>query len=408
MQVRYLNKALQRFDSTQVIPIQFVLFTLSVIIGSAVLYRDFERTTGQQAAKFVGGCLLTFFGVFLITSGRPRGDENEDGLSDDEDVEETIGLHDQDPQSPHAPSHAASMRGTDGSRSESRRSSRVGFFDGINKPLAALAGVGSGIPSPRQHVASAAASRMSLPHDGAEPSSLFDNRWTASTGQGEGRPGMPPHAFSADSIITFSGPSSGPGPELLTPATPPNSSPIAPYPTVAGVGGERPPATPRLSFSASPRPHSHHFAGPLISPSPLSSTVSAVVSDQIRGFRGGTPSMRRLTRRSRPSLRASLFVPQDDVDGGEAAPSPSNDSRDRLSTTGGDGASERAGLLRGEPESTAMGRARSLSNTLGDLLGGRRRRRDTETENADDEEGQGQGTVRRHPLAGDVVSPEPL
>ena len=37
MQVRYVNKALQRFDSTQVIPIQFVLFTLCVIIGSAVL-----------------------------------------------------------------------------------------------------------------------------------------------------------------------------------------------------------------------------------------------------------------------------------------------------------------------------------------------------------------------------------
>ncbi|KAK0629850.1 magnesium transporter NIPA-domain-containing protein, partial [Bombardia bombarda] len=72
MQVRYVNKALQRFDSTQVIPIQFVLFTLSVIIGSAVLYRDFERTTGEQAVKFIGGCLFTFFGVFLITSGRPR------------------------------------------------------------------------------------------------------------------------------------------------------------------------------------------------------------------------------------------------------------------------------------------------------------------------------------------------
>ncbi|OTB07128.1 hypothetical protein M426DRAFT_54052, partial [Hypoxylon sp. CI-4A] len=95
MQVRYVNKALQRFDSTQVIPIQFVLFTLSVIIGSAVLYRDFERTTTEQAAKFVGGCLLTFFGVFLITSGRPRQDD-EDQLSDDENVEETIGLRDQE------------------------------------------------------------------------------------------------------------------------------------------------------------------------------------------------------------------------------------------------------------------------------------------------------------------------
>ena len=78
MQVKYVNKALARFDSTQVIPVQFVMFTLSVIIGSAVLYRDFEKATAENVGKFIGGCLLTFFGVFLITSGRPRRDD-EDG-----------------------------------------------------------------------------------------------------------------------------------------------------------------------------------------------------------------------------------------------------------------------------------------------------------------------------------------
>ncbi|OKL57684.1 hypothetical protein UA08_07084 [Talaromyces atroroseus] len=85
MQVRYINRALQRFDSTQVIPTQFVLFTLSVIIGSAVLYRDFESATLSRALKFVGGCALTFLGVYFITSGRVR---HEDELSyGDEDEE---------------------------------------------------------------------------------------------------------------------------------------------------------------------------------------------------------------------------------------------------------------------------------------------------------------------------------
>lgn len=79
MQIKYINRALQRFDATQVIPVQFVLFTLSVIGGSAILYRDFERTSGEDAGKFVGGCALTFFGVWLITSGRPpRHDEDEE------------------------------------------------------------------------------------------------------------------------------------------------------------------------------------------------------------------------------------------------------------------------------------------------------------------------------------------
>ncbi|KAG0132642.1 magnesium transporter, partial [Tuber indicum] len=49
LQVNYVNRALQRFDSTQVIPTQFVLFTISVILGSAILYRDFETV-------YVGGC----------------------------------------------------------------------------------------------------------------------------------------------------------------------------------------------------------------------------------------------------------------------------------------------------------------------------------------------------------------
>ncbi|PMB65446.1 NIPA-like protein 2 [Beauveria bassiana] len=119
MQIRYVNKALQRFDSTQVIPIQFVMFTLCVIIGSAVLYRDFEKTTPDRAAKFVGGCLLTFFGVFLITSGRQRKNEDEDLLEDADGIDETIGLIDQE-GNPAAPSEGDSRQNT-----PSRRSSKV-------------------------------------------------------------------------------------------------------------------------------------------------------------------------------------------------------------------------------------------------------------------------------------------
>lgn len=89
MQIRYLNRALQRFPSTQVIPTQFVLFTLSVILGSAVLYRDFERMQASNVGEFVGGCALTFSGVWLITSGRKPSDEDDDEDDDyDEDAEE--------------------------------------------------------------------------------------------------------------------------------------------------------------------------------------------------------------------------------------------------------------------------------------------------------------------------------
>lgn len=72
LQIKYLNKALQRFDSTEVIPTQFVLFTVSAIIGSAVLYHDFDGMDMQQLSRFMSGCAVEFLGVYLITSKRTK------------------------------------------------------------------------------------------------------------------------------------------------------------------------------------------------------------------------------------------------------------------------------------------------------------------------------------------------
>ncbi|KAG0241520.1 hypothetical protein BGW41_005829 [Actinomortierella wolfii] len=69
-QIKYLNKSLQRFDSTQVIPTQFVLFTISAIIGSAILYNDFDEMDFVKGLHFLTGCCMTFLGVYFITSQR--------------------------------------------------------------------------------------------------------------------------------------------------------------------------------------------------------------------------------------------------------------------------------------------------------------------------------------------------
>ncbi|KAJ3747764.1 magnesium transporter NIPA-domain-containing protein [Lentinula detonsa] len=63
-QIRYLNRALVRFDSKIVIPIQFVLFNLSAIVGSAILYGDFKKASFHQIVTFLYGCAATFAGVF--------------------------------------------------------------------------------------------------------------------------------------------------------------------------------------------------------------------------------------------------------------------------------------------------------------------------------------------------------
>ncbi|KAH0610114.1 uncharacterized protein H6S33_012660 [Morchella sextelata] len=88
LQIKYVNRALQRFDSTQVIPTQFVLFTISVILGSAILYRDFETVTPERMVKFTTGCALTFWGVWLISSrraGKHWDDEYAAAADDDDD-----------------------------------------------------------------------------------------------------------------------------------------------------------------------------------------------------------------------------------------------------------------------------------------------------------------------------------
>ncbi|KAK4242442.1 magnesium transporter NIPA-domain-containing protein [Achaetomium macrosporum] len=281
MQVRYVNKALQRFDSTQVIPIQFVLFTLSVIIGSAVLYRDFERTTLEQAIKFVGGCLFTFFGVFLITSGRPRQDvEDEVTLSDAEGIEETIGLAEQDravpPPTPPQRRHVTTPERSRGSS----RASRVSFVDDVHNQLAALSG--SGVPSSR-----------------APP----------------GAPTQKPFLINADDDDVYS-----PSPFSST------LSAVVGDKLLAHIDGSGTGAL--LSYSSSPTPGAH----------------------------SGAAATRRMTR---PGLRNSLFVPlsQDDgsVDGWRGrAGEPSASSGLEGEEDNSNGA--RMGL---------RGRARSLSQTLG-------------------------------------------
>ncbi|KAI0480564.1 magnesium transporter NIPA-domain-containing protein [Xylariaceae sp. FL0804] len=413
MQVRYVNKALQRFDSTQVIPIQFVLFTLSVIIGSAILYRDFERTTAQQAAKFVGGCLLTFFGVFLITSGRPRHDDD-DELSDDENVEETIGLRDQDGSGPYDGTADELGQNSPTSPAPSGRSSRASRSQTSIKPLTPLLSSG-GTPSNRRP---AAVSRKSFPTP-TESSPFLQNPWSDAGGDRSARHGLGA-TISADSVMTINSIAS-------TAVSEPMQSSVSLPPLNTNTGTGPPPSpggqaatTPRPSVSSS-RPHSHRYSNTFISPSPLSSTVSAVVSDALHHHNlhhDRSPlARRRSVRRMRPSIVNSLFVSHED--NGEpttaASVSPTNVSEPLLRE-----AADRRGESRAdqhyhnqgdEPGSgggdakSIRGRARSLSSSLGGLFGrkpNRRSRRHT----SDAEAGGGSDGQGRGPLPGSQSSDE--
>lgn len=181
MQIRYINRALQRFDSTQVIPTQFVLFTLSVITGSAVLYRDFESIPAERAGKFVGGCAMTFLGVYFITSDRIRGDD--DSSYGTEDEEEAMGLLNGDQYTDEANvvvlgpnvsvnKPTAVLPGSEGAlQSPSDSLFSQGLADGAEGPPTP-----KGIPSPSSPVGSLSADSLSGPLE--TPSSLHSQSLT--------------------------------------------------------------------------------------------------------------------------------------------------------------------------------------------------------------------------------------
>lgn len=340
MQIRYVNKALQRFDSTQVIPIQFVLFTLSVILGSAILYRDFEKTTAEQAGKFVGGCLLTFFGVFLITSGRQqKEDDDEDLLSEADGVEETIGLAQQDGNlsaSGYEPSTPISK-----SR-RSSRISRVSFADTI-KPQ-----------TPQDDVQSlrylSESPQSSLPRESAPLlGNVGESTWDISTSPPRGI-----RTYSEDSMPAPS-PMAAVPPAHSHPATPLRDSQGAPiYPTD------------QLRPLGPARTMSHHRSKTFISPSPLSSTVTTVVKDAFLRANDNRAAQQSSLRRIRSSIRASLFF-NDDESNEQAVSSDDNLVR---SLTGGEQPAREA-----EPEDPARRRTRSVSDTLGDFFKPKRKKR---------------------------------
>lgn len=68
--------ALANLSAKRVIPCQFCTFTISTILGSAILYRDFERMSVRSIAMFISGCLLTFLGVWITSSQRATAERD--------------------------------------------------------------------------------------------------------------------------------------------------------------------------------------------------------------------------------------------------------------------------------------------------------------------------------------------
>ncbi|PLW45306.1 hypothetical protein PCANC_16929 [Puccinia coronata f. sp. avenae] len=83
LQVIFLNRALQKYDSKHVVPVQFVLFTITAVIGSTILYDDFRNWGSAQVGNFIFACGFIFIGVYLLTKEGTSSESNNEPVSED-------------------------------------------------------------------------------------------------------------------------------------------------------------------------------------------------------------------------------------------------------------------------------------------------------------------------------------
>ncbi|KAF2638948.1 DUF803-domain-containing protein [Massarina eburnea CBS 473.64] len=362
MQIKYVNRALQRFDATQVIPVQFVLFTLSVILGSAILYRDFERTSGDDAGKFVGGCAMTFLGVWLITSGRPPRESDDDDDRDPE-PEDAINLIEE--------RYRDEVDGPNDAPSASRHSSTT---RAMSPPINIASTSTQDISQPNT-LDIAFTPQNSVPRTPTTPQApdiptpLTQNPWDDPSFESLSRfrpenitrhsalstPALPSYATEPTRPSTSSPELSLPHPNPPMPSTPTRNQSDTAFvsPTAPST------LPPRLRRMGSERPAGRNsIPGPLLA-SPLSTSLSAMVADLKRG---GSLSK----RTSRADIRGEEGRRRQSVLGmgpGELVDDNFGELLDRRRIVTGEeerGAGGGNGIVRG----------RSLSGTLGDLWRG--------------------------------------
>jgi magnesium transporter len=376
MQIKYVNRALQRFSSTQVIPTQFVMFTLSVIVGSAVLYRDFEKESGEDARKFIGGCALTFSGVWLITSGRKTDEPDEEEFLDD-DEEEAIGLvpgqlhgehrYYDEPETRPKPRRSSTVPGpileapipngfsTSEGSSEPRRS-----FESDLEALPTITRTGTG------RSVTFVDDEPFVPASSPGVALLTENPWAGSEEH------TPKERRSIQNLLKplsklFPSQEFRPLPSTLKTT---HSAPLLPSEAQYYPRPQTPPnstsrdndhlATPQTP-DGTLRLARHHSIVDLI-PGPftstLSSPLSAIVADSLR--RGvDVASLKPRRRRKLPGMPQRNTLRERGLSETDARPPPTNSSSSSLPV--GDAEQE-------EATSGVRNRVRSLSNTFGDLF----------------------------------------
>ncbi|XP_010246717.1 PREDICTED: probable magnesium transporter NIPA2 [Nelumbo nucifera] len=80
MQLNYLNKALDTFNTAVISPVYYVMFTSFTIIASMIMFKDWDSQDASQIATELCGFVTIFSGTFLLHKTKDMGD-NQSGES---------------------------------------------------------------------------------------------------------------------------------------------------------------------------------------------------------------------------------------------------------------------------------------------------------------------------------------
>ncbi|KAK9671448.1 hypothetical protein RND81_12G030600 [Saponaria officinalis] len=73
LQINYLNKALDTFNTAVVSPVYYVMFTTLTILASMIMFKDWDSQNGAQIATEVCGFITILSGTFLLHKTKDMG-----------------------------------------------------------------------------------------------------------------------------------------------------------------------------------------------------------------------------------------------------------------------------------------------------------------------------------------------
>lgn len=81
VQLNYLNKALDSFNTAVVAPVYYVMFTILTILANMIMYKDWDSQNATQIASEVCGFVTIVAGTFLLHKTRDMGNTQPDSDS---------------------------------------------------------------------------------------------------------------------------------------------------------------------------------------------------------------------------------------------------------------------------------------------------------------------------------------